>query len=309
MQEPRGQELIDRYKQNYGIASNAIVTESMILKHWNLEKMLAKDLLQSTSENRWATFEQKYTLLYKELDWLNQLTATGHQESPEVKYKDWLEIIGHKPQRIYEIGSGKGEMISLLAKQGHTCIGTEITRERGQKYGGEHPNLSWKVTDGVHCEAFESATSYDVVISDQVIEHLHPDDICLHLSGVKNILADEGRYLFRTPQKHLGPWDVSRVFKHNTPQAMHLHEYTYTELKKLAQEAGFQSSKAVFRMPSKLQLILPMFKAVPSRRYMQYVCIMETFLNNVKEYSLRQRVAQLFGPLFFLPNIFMVAYK
>lgn len=35
--EPRGHRLIRRYKENYGIAENAVVTEGMIFEHWELE--------------------------------------------------------------------------------------------------------------------------------------------------------------------------------------------------------------------------------------------------------------------------------
>ncbi len=36
--EPRGIELINRYKRNYGIPAQAEITEEMILAHWELEK-------------------------------------------------------------------------------------------------------------------------------------------------------------------------------------------------------------------------------------------------------------------------------
>ncbi len=38
MVEPRGQELVNRYKANYGIATDAVVTEEMILAHWELKR-------------------------------------------------------------------------------------------------------------------------------------------------------------------------------------------------------------------------------------------------------------------------------
>jgi hypothetical protein len=36
MKEPRGKQLIKRYKENYGIPAQADITEEMILKHWEL---------------------------------------------------------------------------------------------------------------------------------------------------------------------------------------------------------------------------------------------------------------------------------
>jgi hypothetical protein len=71
MREPMGQELIDRYKKNYNIPTDAEITEEMILAHWELEKRLTKELLASNPENR-EVFERCYSTLYGELWWLNK---------------------------------------------------------------------------------------------------------------------------------------------------------------------------------------------------------------------------------------------
>lgn len=164
MIEPRGQELINRYKKNYKMPTDADITEEMILKHWELEKRLTKELLESNPENRWEVFERCYSTLYSELWWLNQFIDAGSTLPPSKRYKNWVELIGQPPKKIYEIGSGKGEMITYLASCGFKCRATEITREHGKKYVPEYSNLSWSISDGVHLERFETSNSYDVVI-------------------------------------------------------------------------------------------------------------------------------------------------
>ena len=72
MREPRGQELINRYKKNYNLPTDVNITEEMILAHWELEKRLTKELLASNPENRWEIFEHCYSTLYSELWWLNR---------------------------------------------------------------------------------------------------------------------------------------------------------------------------------------------------------------------------------------------
>ncbi|NQE52736.1 hypothetical protein C5S29_04015 [ANME-1 cluster archaeon GoMg3.2] len=198
MIEPRDQELIDRYKKNYNMPDDAEVTEEMILRHWELEKRLAKELLASNPENRWEIFECCYSTLYSELWWLNQFIEIGSTISSSQRYKNWVELVGEPPKKIYEIGSGRGEMITYLASCGFKCRATEITRERGKKYVSEPPYLSWGISDGVHLGRFEPPNSYDVVISDQVIEHLHPDDLYEHFKGALSILSSGGRYIFAT---------------------------------------------------------------------------------------------------------------
>ena len=178
MKEPRGQELIECYKKNYNMSVDAEVTEEMILRHWELEKRLARELLESNPENRWEVFERCYSTLYGELEWLNRLMhADVNASSRLLSFKNWGYLIGQPPKRIYEIGSGKGELIAYLASCGFLCKATEITPERGQKYVPVHQNLSWGHSDGIYLERFEALNSYHVVISISVIEHLHPDDL------------------------------------------------------------------------------------------------------------------------------------
>jgi len=177
--EPRGNKLITRYKLNYGIPTSTEITEEMILHHWELEKNLTKDLLESNPENRWDVFEKSYTTLYSSLEWLNNFS--GDSTPPHNKYETWLGIIGSPLKKIYEVGSGKGEMIAYFAKCGFECKATEITRERGSKHITDLlTGLSWGNSDGVNLDRFEPTAFYDFVLSNQVVEHFHPDDLDTH---------------------------------------------------------------------------------------------------------------------------------
>lgn len=239
--EPRGTELISPYKENAHMPPEAEITEEMILHHWKLEQEIASELRQSTPENRWEVFERCYSRFYSELPWLNQYTGKGDSKPPFERYQDWLAVIGTPPKRVYEIGSGEGEMITYLAEIGFDCRASEITRERGQETVSQGiPNLSWGTSDGIHLEQFEPENHYDVVLSDQVIEHLHPEDIHRHFSSVSRILAPGGFYIFNTPHRFTGPYDISRVFNCDEPKGMHLHEYTFRELVWVAKETGFR---------------------------------------------------------------------
>lgn len=243
MVEPRGQELINRYKASYGIATDAVVTEEMILAHWELEKELRKVLLESAPDDRWEVFERSYSKLYSELDWLNRLGSDHNaQDSLAAIYGHWSHLIGSPPMKIYEVGSGKGELIEYLANCGFECKATEITKERGDKWVSPHPNLTWGISDGIHLDQFEPTNFYDVVISNQVIEHTHPDDLFDHFKGVFAILSNKGRYIFSTPHASVGPSDISRVFRHDRPMGMHLKEYTYREVAYLLKQLASNRS-------------------------------------------------------------------
>jgi len=307
VKEPRGLELISRYKKFYHIPANADITEDMILRHWEMEKRLTKELMGSNAENRWETFERCYSTLFSELEWLNQFVETDNKISPYKRYRDWVYLIGKPPKRIYEIGSGKGGMISYLASCGFDCKATEITHERGQRFVPQQQNLSWGISDGVHLDKFEAPDSYDVVISDQVIEHLHPDDLYEHFKGIEYILSSEGRYIFKTPHKFIGPGDVSKVFKCSMPMGMHLKEYTYGQLKGILLQAGFGSVYAVFRVPLKISFLG--LKPRASRIYFGYLCFIEKLISLLPDRSVRSKLAWLATIILFSPSIFIVAQK
>lgn len=228
----RGADLVSRYAANYGLTLT--VTEEMVAAHWALEQQLRNDILGSSPGSRARVAEQAYRTLYERCPWINISTEL----TPEAQAQ-WRIVVGQVPARVYEIGSGHGSLISYLASTGHDCVGTEITSERGKRWAGTAHNLSWAATDGVHLDRFERDSDYDVVISNQVVEHLHPDDLPEHFQTAFKILRPGGRYFFTTPHRYSGPADVSRVFRERSPMGLHLREYTYRELVDLAESAGF----------------------------------------------------------------------
>ncbi|MEH1970257.1 class I SAM-dependent methyltransferase [Nostoc sp.] len=312
--EPRGIELVNRYKRNYCIPAEAEITEEMILEHWKLEIKLTKDLLESNSENRWEVFEQAYTTLYSKLEWQNSFVANS---TPTIeRYKTWLQMIGSPPKKIYEVGSGKGEMIAYLAKCGFECKATEVTRERGSKHVTDTPlNLSWGNSDGVHLDHFEPIEFYDLVVSNQVIEHFHPDDLITHFKSAYKILVNQGKYIFTTPHCHTGPHDMSLVFGYDDPQGMHLKEYTYSELNDSLKMAGYK--RIYCAVPANLIKVLSILRIRKEEKiigigilYLNMMLIVENLLFLISSKKLRRFFSQLLRKLYlFADNIFLIAQK
>jgi SAM-dependent methyltransferase len=311
--EPRGTELVSRYKFNYRISDELPVTEEMILQHWQLEKKLTKELWESTPENRWEVFDRAYTNLYSELDWLNKLL--GDTRSPAEKYQTWIQTIGSQPQKIYEVGSGKGEMISYLAECGFHCKATEITRERGAKHVNHSENLAWGSSDGINLQKFEPNDLYDVVLSNQVIEHFHPDDLTTHFQNAHSILKENGRYIFSTPHCHGGPHDVSYVFNYDDSIGMHLKEYTYQELIAPLTAAGFKNiSYAIPSTLKKILLKLGIEKQEHLTRvgsfYFEIMLVVEKILFLIPNKKIRRLLTKSLKKAYiFTDNIFLIAQK
>jgi SAM-dependent methyltransferase len=310
MKEPRGLELIERYKKNYHIAPEAPISEEMILRHWELEKELTQELLRSSSENRFKVFENCYSKLYSELKWLNECEKKAIPYSiREHDFQIWKTLIGSPlTQKIYEIGSGKAELISFLARNGYSCVATEITRERGKKFSEK--NVTWRNSDGVHLGDFEAQESYDVVISDQVIEHIHPDDTQEHFRGVHQILDPHGRYIFRVPHRFTGPHDISRVFGRKKTLGMHLREMTFSEIRTLAKNADFRKLGIVLIDSRKTMIKLFSKDGETSiYQFLFLVIIVEKFIGSIPRGKYRLKAIQVASRLGLFPEIFVVATK
>lgn len=298
--------LLSRYKRNYHIPDDAPLMVQDVRKHWDLERALAAELLASPPTTRRDVFERCYTRLYDELPWLNALPVAEPDE--HVIAGGWAELIGLSARDVYEVGSGKGALISSLARAGYACRGSEITSERGRAWVPDVPGLSWGATDGVHLDAFEPRHSYDIVISSQVIEHLHPDDLSTHLESARAILRAGGRYIISTPHRAFGPCDVSAVFECDSPRGMHLREYTYAELEDALLRSGFAHVAAVVRAPTRVYARLGRVAAPrASMSYLRYLKWLEQAICAIRPQPARRRAALSARALLFTANIWIIA--
>jgi cyclopropane fatty-acyl-phospholipid synthase-like methyltransferase len=237
-------EILDRYRKVYGLGTE--ITFEHVVFHERLERSLTETLLSSNPDNRWQVFEDAYTTLYTNLPWLNQQVTESAGTSPRVISWKYLIPPG---SNVYEIGSGKAELLRYLCSLGCECTATEITRERGEHHLAETDGLKWQISDGVNLTNFEQPGQFDYVVSTQVVEHIHPDDFLTHLCQVRQLLRDGGSYIFDTPHSSCGPHDLSQVFNFDRARYMHLHEYDWIEMKNLLNLAGYSKIEAILNIP------------------------------------------------------------
>lgn len=291
------EKLVSKYAKHYQLRH---VTAEQVMYHWDSERQMRRELLAAPAEHRWQIFDEGYSRHYRELTWLR-----GSSEPDN--FQEWLDLVGQSPKKIFEIGSGKGALIKALAHAGHDCTATEITRERGSRWV-EDANIRWHTTDGVHLDRFEPSSSYDIAISNQVIEHMHPDDLQDHFRGVYAILRPNGTYLLATPHRFMGPCDVSQVFGSSTCEGQHLKEYTYRELSELARSAGFRVVAGSLRFPHTIRPMSELLKARLSPLYQRYLEAAEAAIGTLPSWLTRP-VSQLARLIYFRPTIYMAVQK
>lgn len=231
--------VVGAYRCNYRLGPE--IGLAQVLDHARLEAQLADRLLSSTAAERPALFARTYSRLYAELPWL---ATTGETE----RFADWLDVL-EPGSRVLEIGSGAGRLANFLAGNGYSCIATDVSEARDATAGQGAAGVIWRATDGGHLTEFEDKASFDHVISDQVVEHLHPDDMVVHLSTARELLVDGGSCVLRTPHQSAGPHDLSRVFGFDEPVFLHLREYSFGDIAALAREAGYAQCHAIVAVP------------------------------------------------------------
>jgi SAM-dependent methyltransferase len=183
-----------------------------------------------------------------------------------------------------EFGSGDCLFTAEAAQHVKFVYAVDISDQRGSDFRTA-ANLKLVIYDGYEMPDIEPS-SVDVCFSDELIEHLHPEDIQIHLNHVHQILKPGGVYVFRTPHAQSGPDDVSRFFS-TVAEGFHLKEWTYAELLPVLRNLGFdhfrlwwQARTLLFRLPRTYFLlaeraikILPAnVRALPAKLLVPSIC-------------------------------------
>jgi len=246
-----------------------------IRKHYLVEKELAAQLRAATKEER----RQLYTTLYDELfrrvpdhpQLSLKLKAQADARQATLKHRLALLRKHLRPDVNYlEIGPGDCslaiEVARLVRKVYAVDVSHEITKEV------ELPdNVELIISDGASIPVPQS--SIDLAYSDQLMEHLHPDDAIDQLRDIYKSLTQGGRYICITPNRLSGPHDVSQYFD-DIATGFHLKEYTLRELSEIFRSVGFRRTQVLVgargfqvRVPAILPRIIEFLLENTGRRF------------------------------------------
>jgi ubiquinone/menaquinone biosynthesis C-methylase UbiE len=147
---------------------------------------------------------------------------------------------------VIELGPGRCGLSFALARHARQVYGVDVSAIVANQAQVPH-NFELILSDGIHIPVADC--SIDVVVSNQLMEHLHPDDAADQLREVYRILKPGGSYICITPNRLHGPHDCSGYFQDlpcpvrdrtYVAPGLHLKEYTNRELIRLFQGIGFR---------------------------------------------------------------------
>ena len=215
------------------------LTNEQVFKLYESEIKHSNRLRITDSEKRRSLYEKVYEDYYSELPFHPAFKVKNNADVQKNRLDFQLNKlipIVKKHQNFVEIGAGNCALSKELSPYVSKVYALEISETYALQNNELPSNMEIVIFDGFNFP-FE-ANSIDFTYSNQLIEHLHPDDALDQLKSIFNCLKKGGKYMCITPNRLLGPGDISGYFG-DEPIGFHLKEYTDLELRSTLQSIGF----------------------------------------------------------------------
>jgi SAM-dependent methyltransferase len=219
----------------------SVRTPSQLREHYEIERELADRLRMADSQvARRRLYAEVYTERSERISHHPLVVGASDPRTrartvaPQVR----LLMPFVTAQTIFlEIGAGDGAVARVLASDVRQSIALDVTDALGLP---SVENFEFRVFDGFDLGIEDE--SIDLAYSNDVVEHLHPDDLLDQLVSLRNCLRPGALFICVTPNRLSGPHDISRHFA-DSPEGFHLREYTSHELSVALRAAGFSKVK------------------------------------------------------------------
>jgi SAM-dependent methyltransferase len=215
-----------------------IRTQGRLRAHYEIEVELANRLRGAPPDARRQLYGQVYDELFARVPDHPQLTRRAEPTEQAAYARLQVALIRRflpPGGRYVEIGAGDCATVCGVAAFARGATAVEVSADIVPVR--LPPNVDVAISDGVSVPV--APGSADLVYSNQLMEHLHPDDAMEQLRNIAEALKPGGRYICITPNRLTGPHDISAGFD-SEPRGFHLREYTYRELAPAFRRAGFR---------------------------------------------------------------------
>ncbi len=220
------------------IAKNEKRTIEQISEHYKIEKELATQLRNSNPQERQYLYTTLYDELFRKVPLHPQLACKSNPEAVAWVVKQRMQLLKNflSPDITYlEIGPGDCGLSIEIAKQVKQVYAIDVSNEIVKNI--DFPsNFQFQISDG--CSIPIAENSIDLAYSNQLMEHLHPNDALTQLQNIYKAVKPGGVYICITPNRLSGPHDISKYFD-EVATGFHLKEYTVSELYNIFRTVGF----------------------------------------------------------------------
>lgn len=219
-------------------------SQEQVVEHYQIEKALAQKLRQASREERRGLYTEVYDELLKRVRHHPLLAARRTAEDVKRTVDEQLDRLEPyiRPDTVFlEVGAGGCQLSLALTSRVKRVIAVDVSNEI-TAHVVPPPNFELVISNGTNIPV--PPGSIDVAFSNQLMEHLHPDDAAEQLREIYTALAPGGTYLCFTPNSISGPHDVSRGFD-PVATCFHLHEYTVGELDRMFKHVGFKHTQVL----------------------------------------------------------------
>lgn len=226
-------------------------------EHYEIEKELASRLRSANRKERKYLYSAVYDELFQRVYNHPQLKRKFDIEYQAQIVKHQMRLLKrflNSETKFLEVGAGDCALAFKVAKFVKKVYGVDVSKEIAKSDSGP-ANFNLFISDG--CSIPVPQNSIDVIYSNQLMEHLHPDDAIEQLQNIHKALVPGGVYLCITPNRLNGPHDISRYFD-GVATGLHLKEYMATELASLFKRAGFSKIRVLIGAKG-LFFLLPIF--------------------------------------------------
>jgi len=241
--------------------SSELRTQEQLRNHYEIEKELAARLRNTTKEERRQLYSIVYDELFTRVPLHPQLTRKADPEAQARAVLGRLKLLGRflRPDSTYlEIGPGDCALALQVAKSVSQVYAIDVSKEIGKDLAFPS-NFKLIISDGC---SIPSPTQADIAFSDQLMEHLHPDDARAQLQNIYDALKPHGIYVCITPNRLSGPHDISQYFD-DVAIGFHLKEYTFGELARIFKQTGFKKVRAIVGARHHFLLVPSFFVTLP----------------------------------------------
>lgn len=226
-------------------------------EHYRIEKELARLLRSAPRDQRRSLYTRVYDELFRRIPDHPQLAREKDPNAEAALLAEQVRLVQPllRPESVVlEIGCGDCALARTIAPLVKTVYAVDVSPDILRRSGPLPPNVLRAACDG--CTMPVPDGCVDLAFSNQLMEHLHPDDAAEQLRAIYRTLSPRGRYLCVTPNRLSGPYDISRYFD-RTATGFHLKEYTVFELAGLFQSAGFTRPRVMLGASRPHPLLIP----------------------------------------------------